>query len=218
MNPTTRQPHDLREELVQASLEILREPDTRLDVREVCRRVNRSQTATYTVFGKEKDGGGFTALLAAVATRGFEDLGARLDSARGESEDDPAAGLEAMSHAYLNFARLERGLYRVMFGEKLKTWVSAREGWQADSTFADLVQARLNVQEILTSGIAEARDMGAVAGRSDLEHALHAWATLHGLVELTMAGQFEMLFTHEPLQRFLDDSIHHLILSMRERS
>jgi AcrR family transcriptional regulator len=208
MTPALRQPEDLREALIQASLGILNEPNTHLDMREVCRRVNRSQTAAYTVFGKEKDGGGRIALLAAVAAQGFERLAGRLQDAARATPENPTAVLESFGRTYLDFARSQPRIYRLMFGDALKGQLG----------FKDLVGARLSVQYLLQKAIANARHAGLVKGRTDLGHALHAWATLHGLAELLLDGQLDLLFEPAEAMTFVEDSIRILVASMKVKS
>ncbi len=208
MTPASRQPKVRREDLIQAALAILEEDDSKqLYLREVCRRVKLSQTAAYTVFGKEKDGGGLTALLAAVAAVGFERLAKLLKDDADNTPANPVAVLEAFGHTYLDFARSHPRLYRLMFGDELK----------GQLRFEDLVVARRSVQDLLQKAIAKARQAGLVKGRSDLEHALHAWATLHGLFELLLDGQLDLVFNPAEAETFVDDSIRTLVSNMKER-
>src|ERR671929_1278117 len=77
-----------------------------VSLREAARRAGVSATAPYRHFADKE------ALLAALATRGFEQFGAAFeDAARDES--DPLA---AMGLAYVRFALARPGRFRLMFG------------------------------------------------------------------------------------------------------
>src|SRR5919205_996887 len=80
-----------------------------------------------------------TALLAALATRGFEQFGAALeDAARDES--DPLA---AMGLAYVRFALARPGRFRLMFGP----------GIADRSRFPELQAAAARAFERLAAGV-----------------------------------------------------------------
>lgn len=103
---------DLRNALLAAAREILDEAGVSgLSLRAVARRAGVSQTAPYRHF-KDK-----AALIAAIATDGFLVLKDTLEAASDEGQE--GEGLHSLGRAYVNFARKNTGLYRLMFGPEI---------------------------------------------------------------------------------------------------
>lgn len=158
----------LREALVGAGLAILAEggDPAALSLREAARRAGVSAMAPYRHFPDKE------ALLAAVATVGFERLAAHLRTA-----DDGATGrsaLVAQGQAYVGFALAEPALFRLMFGPALAKSGAAksREGELAFSVMSDRVGTMTSAAE------------GEIA-------ALHCWAVVHGLASLALDGKID---------------------------
>src|SRR5579859_6947084 len=90
---------DLRNALVDEAIAVLAEDGSgSLTLRELARRLGVTHTAPYAHFTDKK------ALLEVVADAGFERLAERIRSAR-NGAFDPAAAMEAMGSAYIDFAR-----------------------------------------------------------------------------------------------------------------
>ena len=83
-----------------------------VSLREVARRVGVSHAAPYRHYANRE------ALLAEVAAAGFERLGERF--ARMPAEADAGRRFTRMAHTYVEFARQEPAVYRLMFGDSLK--------------------------------------------------------------------------------------------------
>jgi AcrR family transcriptional regulator len=148
-----------------------------VSLREAARRAGVSATAPYRHFADKE------ALLAALATRGFEQFGAALeDAARDES--DPLA---AMGLAYVRFALARPGRFRLMFGP----------GISDRSRFPDLQAAAARAFGRLVACVEAnprpGREPGA--GRDARVRAIAAWALVHGLAQLFLDG---MLPGHDP--------------------
>lgn len=157
---------DLRRALLDAALELVGEaaPD-RLSLRAVARRAGVSPAAPYHHFPDK------TALLAAVACEGFEQLMHAQDAL---ACTDPAEHLHTMSATYVRFALAHQTHYAVMFlaspGEVPETAdVALRE--TALRSFGRLVQAVHEANPTL--GPDEAR-----------RRALLAWSQAHGAVQV----------------------------------
>lgn len=162
--PTPGQPYhhgDLRRALVAAARALLEEagPEA-LSLRDVARRVGVSHNAPYRHFPTKH------ALLAAVAAEGFATLSARMTAL-----PPGPPGLAGGFRCYLGFAREQPGLFRLMFegAEKSADPALRTESEQAYDGLRRAVHR-----------IAPGADRAAVVA---------AWAQLHGLALLVIAGQ-----------------------------
>jgi AcrR family transcriptional regulator len=157
---------DLREALLSAALAILEEGEgvAGLSLREAARRAGVSAMAPYRHFADKE------ALLAAVATIGFERLGKALAAA--DADSDSKAALNAQGVSYVAFACAQPALFRLMFGTHAPTKCGAL-GAAADVAFhllADRVAAQ--APPALTMPLT-----------------LASWALVHGLAMLAVDGQ-----------------------------
>ena len=161
---------ELREALVAAGLSILEEGGdaSALGLREAARRAGVSAMAPYRHF-PDKD-----ALLAAVATIGFERLRAALEAAdrAGEGEETKRDALYAQGQAYVAFACAQPGLFRLMF--------SARSGGARPQA---LCEASAAAYAVLSDRVATLVPAAAAA-----EEALRSWALVHGIASLAIDG------------------------------
>lgn len=158
---------ELREALVAAGLAILEEggDPASLGLREAARRAGVSAMAPYRHFS-DKD-----ALLAAVATVGFERLRAALDAAdrRGEGQ----AALIAQGVAYVAFAAAHPGLFRLMFKSCSAAPPEALAQASADAF-----------------GVLAARVAALVPAEQAADEALRCWSLVHGMAVLGLDGLF----------------------------
>jgi len=161
---------ELRTALVAAGLSILEEGGdaSALGLREAARRAGVSAMAPYRHF-PDKD-----ALLAAVATVGFERLRCALQAADGGGEGDADAreALYAQGAAYVAFACAQPGLFRLMF--------SARSGGSRPAT---LCEASAAAYAVLSDRVAT-----LVPAASAAAEALRSWALVHGIASLVIDG------------------------------
>jgi AcrR family transcriptional regulator len=141
-----------------------------LTVRRVAAKAETSTTAVYDLFG-DKD-----ALLAAMYTEGFAQLGRALTRAR---SGEPLVALGALGMAYRRSALARPHLYGLMFGSTAPAFQPDEAGSRAaDASFLPLVEA---VQACL--------DSGDLAGGTADRIATYLWAVSHGMVSLELAGQ-----------------------------
>ena len=161
---------DLREALLTAALAILEEhgDPASLSLREAARRAGVSAMAPYRHFADKE------ALLAAIATIGFERLGAALRAAetKAVSHDMPRTPLDAQGVAYVAFACRHPALFRLMFGATSPT----KTGGLADTAAQTFKVLADRVAQVVP------HDVGA-------DVALAAWALVHGLAMLAVDGQ-----------------------------
>lgn len=145
-----------------------------VSLRRVAREAGVSPAAPYHHFADR------SALLAALSTRGFGLLSERLIAAR-ESAGDAAGALVALVHAYIDFARTEPGLFRLMFRPELSQPhknVDARAA--GDAAYA--VPSEV-VAECVEAGIIAPEDAEAVM--------LAVWGLGHGIASLWVDGQLD---------------------------
>jgi len=166
MKPAKTYHHgDLREALIAAAREALetQAPET-ITLKSLAVRLGVSQPAPYRHFDSRE------ALLTAVAAEGFLRFEAALADSRLEPADHP---FERACLAYLEFGRVNRGLYRLMFASNLLR--TAGDG--------TLTRAAAQSFDFLLRGL-----RSQVAPDRLYDTALWVWATLHGLVMLEAEG------------------------------
>jgi AcrR family transcriptional regulator len=158
---------DLSRALVDAAAKIVaKEGAGAVTLREVARLASVSHNAPYRHFDS------LSALLAAVATEGFEEFGARLREAA-EAEPDARKRRNAIGRAYVRFAIDNPKLYLLMFGAELDKTQHPELRAAADDAFS-----------ILTSTLSR-------AGRAAHADAINAWAFVHGLAHLVLDKQIK---------------------------
>lgn len=136
-------------------------PSAEISLRELARSLGVSCAAAYRHFASKDE------LLAMVAAQGFEELTAALRAAVSESE-----GAIGVALAYLDFATVKPGLFRLMFGPLL----ADRMTYPAlDRAAAEAFEAL----ELATAGLGP-------EGREHELPAIAAWGLIHGLTELTI--------------------------------
>lgn len=165
----------LRGALLEVATELLAEVGDveRLSVRAVTRRVGVSPSALYLHF-PDKD-----ALVAAIKERCFAALRDRLEAARDAHPDDPAAGLRAMGHAYLAFARERSGWYDVCFQVEYHRELKD-DAWDAHPT----ARVGMAVFAVLVAQVARVTGLGETAA---FDRATVLWAALHGRASVLLA-------------------------------
>lgn len=163
---------DLREALLQASLDLLRNPALGdFSLREIARRAGVSHNAPYRHFRDKDD------LLAAIAEQGFERLTAALQSAAGKGQT-PFQQLQRAGIAYVEFAQAQPEHFSVMFSIDLRETRHVSAKAAAEKCFAELVK------------LVVASDEGqSFRNISPETAALVAWTQVHGIAVLALRGQ-----------------------------
>ncbi len=165
---------DLKNALIEAGIETLsKEGVGALSLRQVARRAGVSHTAPYAHYADKQ------ALIAAIATEGYEKLYAKLAGVVQRYPDDPAGQLVEAAWAYAEFALTEIDQFKITFSgivEKEKDYPA----------FVEVSQKSFK----LVVGIIEACQREGVlsAGPSDVV-AISIWGLLHGVVSLVLEGQ-----------------------------
>ena len=163
---------DLRSALVRSALELLHTegPDA-LTLRGAARAAGVSQAAPYRHFADRR------ALVAAVAEEGFQMLQqAMLDGMHG-SDGRPA--LKSTAVSYVAFGLRHPALYRIMFGAEVS----------GTSDTPEHREIGRGVLTFVSQGIGQLQSAGLVRAGDPMLIAVTTWASLHGLVMLSLDGQ-----------------------------
>lgn len=172
----------LRETLVTAALALLESGETDLSLRAVARAAGVSAMAPYRHFPDK------TALLSAVAERGFGVLHARLTEA--DDQERPQDAILEQGLAYLAFARAHPSLFRLMFAGEV--------------AHATPKPADPSAFVVLAGRVASIRPDDVAAAT------LACWSMVHGLATLSLDGRLaanEPALEREAL-RLLVEALH----------
>jgi AcrR family transcriptional regulator len=173
----------LREALVAAGRTLLEQRGRRgFTLRECARRARVSHAAPAHHFHSAGD------LLTEIATRGFNELSAAMDTAAGEAPDrsDPAQRLVALGRGYVGFALANKGVFQLMFSGDVEPEKNER-----------LASAGKAAYLRLTGGIDDlmpGRSSAAKQALADL-----AWASVHGFAMLLLGGQLDPADPADPV-------------------
>lgn len=161
---------DLRRALVdQATKLVGAHGHPSITVRQVAREIGVSNTAAHYHFATRE------ALLAAVATRGFEEMTAALEIAMGAATDARSRFGE-LGSAYVRHA-LEHGrMYQLMFSAETAT----------RDEYPELRAASDRMFALLVDAIRAGQEAGLVRGGPPVDTALVAWSAAHGFASLAL--------------------------------
>lgn len=174
----------LRQALLETAVLHLREEGIeKLSLRAMARELGVSQTAPYRHF-RDKN-----ALLAALATEGFEQLKRETEAAALAHPDDAAAALQACGVAYVRFARTHPEKYQLMFGP----------GIVECQRYAELVASSEASFRVLLEVVERTQAQGLFAGKSAQMVANTAWALVHGLATLII-GHLQWVMSEAELE------------------
>jgi AcrR family transcriptional regulator len=163
---------DLRRVLLDAALALIAEAGPQgFTLREVARRAGVSHNAPYRHF---RDKG---ALLAAVATEGFDKLTRRMQRAMSRAAD-PLMRFRQCGRGYVEFALASPQHYTVMFDVR-----------EEDPASTELAASGARAFGTLVTCVEECRAAGAIACENTVSCALFAWTLVHGIAKLAIAGR-----------------------------
>lgn len=164
-----------------------------LSLRKLAGRLDVTAPALYAHITSKRD------LLAAIAERGFEDL---IEAMEAVTDDDPVARLKGYADAYLDAARADPELFRVLF--LFAPAFDGGEDGQLDAATRAFALPLATVEEAIATG--------AIASDDPLLVALTLWSTAHG-VAATL--QLDLPLDEEHQQALATAAIDRLLAGWR---
>src|SRR5215210_6409648 len=143
-------------------------------LRSVGERAGVSRQAPYKHFADKEE------LLSVLAAGYFGRLGLQMWGAAEEAGGEPFQRLRAVGEAYVRFALEGPHRYRLMFGEKIQRSPHPEVHAAAHALYEGLVRA-----------VADCQDAGQLPEGDPIGLAALIYATVHGAVDLALAGQAE---------------------------
>jgi len=166
--------NDTKQKLIDTTKQII---DTggihSVSMREIGSKIQLSRSATYRHFKNKED------LLAAIVLENFKMLKKGICDLINET-DDSILNLEAILKYYYDFGVRHPEYYRLMFGDEFRK-----------EQYTDIHTTAFEIFEIVSDSIAKAQRQNNVTGKPSKELAAIAYAFIHGLVELNLAGHYE---------------------------
>ena len=186
---------NLRAALIATGLELIAEQGARaLTLRELGKRAGVSRTAAYRHFRDRAE------LLEAIQEAGFERFADALSAARLAAGAGFTARMQALSLAYVRFAREFPAYFEVMFSHPGEP-ASARHSEQGDRAY-----------EVLHQTIREGQANGEVRDGDSNLLASAAWAIVHGIATLHLERQFAKM----PPEVFVRDCSGLILTGLRQ--
>jgi AcrR family transcriptional regulator len=169
----------LRERILEVSREIVkREGFAALSMRKLAEAIDYSPAALYLHFRSRGD------IARALCVEGHASLRERF--AAHTTIADPAARLNAMARAYVEFGLAEPETYRLMFMEPAACAEAGANGAGRADTPAETAAATLS---LIADAFVELRAAGRLPPHAaPLACAEGLWANLHGIVALKLNG------------------------------
>lgn len=179
---------NLREALISQGLILLESSQgAEFSMRELTRMIGVSANSVYRHFSNKEE------LLTALAIYGFEQLlSAQAYSI--QSTPDSKDGFILSGQEYINFARKNPALFRLMYGRFAVTREDDSLKALANLAYTGMLYALAN---ILQTSIEDSKAKNL---------AIKAWSVVHGLSHLLIDGQFDNLSKNE-----CDEMIHQIL-------
>ena len=172
-----------RSDLLEAAAGLLEERGIEaVTLRAVGERAGVSRQAPYKHFADKGQ------LLSVLAARYFERLAEEMISAPEGMGGSPLARLEAMLEAYARVAMGSPARYRLMFGPEVR-----------GRPYPKVHEAARGLYGRLVGVVAECQEAGKLPGGDPVDLAALVYATVHGAVDLALAGHAEEKGLSDPL-------------------
>jgi AcrR family transcriptional regulator len=175
---------DVHDDIVQATIELGQElGEEGLTMRAIAARLDVSSTVLYQHFESK------AAILHEIRLRAIRALTETLSSASGNT---PVEQIAAMAERYVDYARDNPWLYRLLFANDPVAW-SSIHGAEREELLGPLT--------IVRDTIGRATRSGALPSTLNVEHtALMLWASMHGLAAMLLDGRISDTHPIFPVQ------------------
>lgn len=168
--------HDLASDLLQwAEVELSEKGVEKFSLRAVAKRAGVSHGAPAHHFKN------VTGLLTALAAAGYEKLLAVQAERQARSKVDPKSQVVASGLGYIQFARENQALFRLMF--------SSAKPNRSDAVFAEASMATFNK---LVTDIKNVLKADPYTNPVAMKQVMASWSMAHGLAELIISGRAEI--------------------------
>jgi AcrR family transcriptional regulator len=198
---TTKRPYhhgDLRAALLQAAESALASGDSESpSLRELSRSLGVSYTAPRRHFANKQ------ALLDALALEGFERLGATLNRAVSDRNEDFDLKMTKLARTYVRWAMKHSALLRLM--------VAAKHKLDAPPALIEASNRALSAGPLT---IADGQSSGAVVQGDPLRLALAVFSAAEGLITICTNGEFDGV----PIDRLVVEVVQQIIVGIRPRA
>lgn len=174
MNKRAYHHGNLREALLNAARDILANGGVeKLSLRQVAQMAGVSATAPYSHFRDKRE------LLAVLATRGFEELAAGMESEVASTEGVRTdGGLVGLARGYVQFATRNPALFQIMFGPALADLLE----------FPQLAEASARAYTLMELDVTRRMEEAGTSEQTPVAVAA-AWSLVHGLSTLLNDGR-----------------------------
>lgn len=187
-----RQKEEVRESILRAAWDVVQQEGWQsLSIRKIADAIEYSVPVIYTHFENKE------AILLEFTKAGFRILNKDLEVAKAKFTH-PAEQLEAMAHAYWDFAFKNKEYYQLMYGLGMPTCEIVK-GVPEVGKFSEVMQTTV-------------KDLIAVSENKEVDAFLkyHTyWSMLHGLISINLTGRSDA--TQKLNQLVLDDAIRGFI-------
>ena len=165
---------DLRNELIHASLLILKEEGYRaLSLRKAAKRAGVSQAAPYRHYED------IETLYAEVAGEGFRLLMGKLEKIKKKFSDKPLLQFREAGVGYIDFAYRNPDLFQIMYGNQIHD----------HSRYEFLIELEIRTFHILEEILQTCQDGGWIDVGNIQSASASAWAMVHGAATLLCGNQ-----------------------------
>ncbi len=166
---------ELRQALIDATRELVRERGEAFSLADACRRAGVSTAAPYRHFADKDE------IINEVVAQGFADMASRARAVASDHPTGSVARIIAVGRDYMAFAVNEPTLFRIMFTQ--------RPGLTDENI------ASLNGKECFRFVVQEVVDFctaNGIAGDA-MQIALQLWTLVHGAASLTIDGDYDKI-------------------------
>lgn len=182
---------NLRETLIDVAIDILTtQHASEIKMREIGRRAGVSPSAAYRHFSDK------SALLAAIAERGFNELADHLEQIRQTDYDSLGIQLEQIGKAYIIYAIEHAAQYRLMYGN---------DAVRQDEHPA-LANAARQMSRQVYQMVKVCQEDGLVKGETPRQIMQTIWSATHGAAMLVIDG----FITVDDVDQFAMSIVNHV--------
>lgn len=188
---------DLKNAIIKAGVEILANEGSRgFSLRKAAMKAGVSHSAPYAHFNDKQE------LIAAISTRGFEQLHQQIRMAAEKNQGDTKKKLLEVGWAYVQFAQKDADFFKVIFSGALEN----------EQAFPDFVDISHRTFQLVVDLVCDGQRAGLLKqGDADVL-AVSIWSMVHGFTCLLLESQIShSLLEKQPIKKLLEEMLNQLI-------